>query len=175
MYERFNSVSERKWKIPAEAFTRVTQIAHCSCIQTGSIFCTDLSKPWCFPHFCSCFCVSYSSPCPGGSWSWVLSSPAAGGGVWLFRGQHAGPAGLTSIIQPLGLWKCLIVKLCPVVSWFGAGRWEIFRWPQEKEEIDAGSLVAQVNALPMKERGVDVCKGESIIAAFLGKLTPHWR
>lgn len=44
-----------------------------------------------------------------------------------FRGQHAAPAGLTSIIQPMGLWKCLIVNLCPVVSCFEAGRWEIFR------------------------------------------------
>lgn len=67
-----------------------------------------------------------------------------------FRGQHAAPAELTSIIQPTGLWKCLIVQLCPVVSWFEAGRWEIFRWPQEEEEIEARSLVAQVNVLPMK-------------------------
>lgn len=70
-----------------------------------------------------------------------------------FRGQHAVPAGLTSIIQPMGLWKCLIVKLCPVVLWFEAGRWEIFTLPQEEEEIKARSLIAQVDVLPMKLLG----------------------
>lgn len=70
-----------------------------------------------------------------------------------FRGQHAVPAGLTSIIQPMGLWKCLIVKLCAVVLWFEAGRWEIFTLPQEEEEIKARSLIAQVDVLPMKLLG----------------------
>lgn len=62
-----------------------------ACIYTGSVFCTELSKPWCFPHFLSCFCVSYSSPSPGGSWSWALSSPAAGGGVWPVQGTACCP------------------------------------------------------------------------------------